>query len=157
MKTINSKLLFFALTLTLGAGFIGSIFTAPAIDTWYQTLNKPSFNPPNFIFAPVWTSLYILMGVAFYLILSSKLKVKKLANQIFILQLILNIIWSEIFFGLKNPTLALFEIIILWIAIVFTIRSFYKISQTASFLLVPYILWVSFALFLNLNIFLLNP
>lgn len=153
----NIKLLILSLVLCLGAGGLGSIFTAPAIGAWYQTLNKPSFNPPNYIFAPVWTTLYILMGISFYLILINKIKNKALAVKLFVAQLLLNILWSILFFGLHNPVVSLFEIIILWASIAFTITVFYKISRTASYLLIPYLAWVSLAGVLNFSIALLNP
>lgn len=157
MKIGNLKLLVFSLILCLGAGAIGSVFTTSAIGTWYTTLNKPSFNPPNFIFAPVWTTLYILMAVSFYLVLISKVKDKQLAVRLFLVQLFLNIFWSVLFFGLHSPLLALFDIILLWILILLTIKYFYKISHSTSYLLIPYLLWVSFAIILNLSIALLNP
>lgn len=157
MKVYNIKLLMLSIILCLGAGGLGSVFTTPAIGTWYTTLNKPVFSPPNFIFAPVWITLYILMAIAFYLVLINKSKDKKMAITFFLTQLILNVFWSIIFFGLHNPIFAFVEIIILWIAIFLTIKSFYKISRNASYLLIPYLLWVSFASVLNLSIVLLNP
>ncbi|MEK7573151.1 MAG: TspO/MBR family protein [Patescibacteria group bacterium] len=144
------------MALCLGAGAIGSLFTTPAINTWYVTLNKPSFNPPNYIFAPVWTILYILMGLSFYLILVSKEREKQTAVMFFVLQLILNVLWSLVFFGLHSPLGALITIVLLWISILMTIINFYKISKPASYLLIPYILWVSFASVLNLSIGMLN-
>ncbi len=142
----------------LAIGFLGSIATTPAIPTWYSTLNKPSFNPPNWIFAPVWTTLYVLMGISLYLIWKKGFKNKenKMAIQVFLIQLGLNLIWSFLFFGFQNPLLAFFEIIILWGAILLTIIKFYKISKISAYLLLPYILWVSFASFLNLFIVILN-
>lgn len=139
------------------AGLIGSIFTFPSIGNWYKYLNKPFFNPPNWIFGPVWTILYLLMGISFYLIWQSKSKKKN--NKyflIFYMQLFLNSLWSAIFFGLHNTLLAFIEIMFLWLAISLTIISFYKISKLAALLLVPYILWVSFASILNFAIFILN-
>lgn len=150
------KLLVFSILLPLLAGFLGSYFTLSSIDTWYQTLNKPFFNPPNFLFGPVWTILYILMGFSFYLVLTSKSKKKDLAVKIFFVQLFLNLLWSFIFFGLQNPVLAFLEIAVLWIAIFMTIKLFLPISKNAVYLLIPYIAWVSFALILNLSIALLN-
>lgn len=147
--------LILSLGLCLGTGIAGSIFTVSAIPTWYQSLNKPVFSPPNWIFAPVWTVLYIIMGVSLYLVLSNKGK-NKYAIGIFTVQLILNILWSILFFGLQNPGLALAEILVLWAAIFLTIKSFYPISKTAAYLLLPYLLWVSFASILNLMIVLLN-
>jgi len=132
---------------------VGSIFTTPAIPGWYATLQKPSFSPPNFLFAPVWTTLYILMGISLALILNKK---NKTAIIFFVVQLVLNSLWSILFFGLKSPKLAFVEIIFLWLAILITILKFFKISKLAGWLFVPYLLWVSFASFLNLTIVKLN-
>ncbi|MBI2085282.1 MAG: tryptophan-rich sensory protein [Candidatus Aenigmarchaeota archaeon] len=140
------------------AGLIGSIFTIPATGTWYAELNKPSFSPPNWVFGPVWVALYALMGISACLVFSKGWKNKKIKNAIktFSLQLILNVLWSIIFFGGKNPFLALVEIIILWTAIFVTIKKFNEISKTAGNLLIPYLAWVSFAAILNLSIVLMN-
>lgn len=145
-------LLILSTGLCLGAGIVGSFFTVSSIPTWYVTLNKPVFSPPNWIFAPVWTILYILMGISLYLVWQ-----KGKVPFIFWIQLILNTVWSIVFFGMKNPALALVDIIALWIIIILTIKSFYKISKTAGYLLIPYLLWVSFAAILNLAIVILNP
>ena len=164
-----------------GAGFLGSIFTAPAIPKWYALIEKPGFNPPNWIFMPVWTILFFLMGVSLYLVWEKKAAVSvssrdagaKFWNPIsakfwagswkeenvimvFALQLFLNVLWSAIFFGLKAPDLAFFEILMLWVAIIYTIANFHRVSKAAAFLLLPYLLWVSFAAVLNLCIWLLN-
>lgn len=141
------------------AGLIGSLATFKAIPDWYATLNKPFFNPPNWLFGPVWTILYALMGIAIYLVWEKRHTDKKQYGKAvswYILQLILNSLWSIIFFGLKTPWIALVEVIILWYAILQTIVNFKKISGTASQLLYPYIGWVSFAALLNLAIGLLN-
>lgn len=145
--------LILSIALCLGAGIIGSFFTASAIPTWYATLVKPSFSPPNWIFGPVWTTLYILMGISLYLVWTSK---KKIVPNIFWVQLILNASWSIVFFGMKNPELAFVNIIALWVVISLTIEKFSKISKTASYLLYPYLTWVTFALFLNFSIAELN-
>jgi tryptophan-rich sensory protein len=137
----------------LAAG-LGSIFTASSVSTWYLTLNKPSFNPPSWVFGPVWTALFILMGISLFLVW--KKKVDKKAMAFFGVQLGLNVLWSIFFFGLRNPALAFVEIIVLWSAILINIIYFYKISKPAAYLLVPYILWVSFAAVLNFTIFYLN-
>lgn len=137
------------------AGFIGSIFTTPSISTWYALLEKPSFTPPNYIFSPVWITLFLLMGISLYLILE-KVKIREKAVIIFSIQLVLNVLWSVIFFGLKYPLFAFFEIIILFIFILLTIINFYKISKVSSYLLIPYLLWVGFASVLNLGIIILN-
>jgi len=155
---LREKILKFVFTILLCqfAGFIGSIFTITAIPTWYASLNKPSFNPPNYLFGPVWTTLYILMGISFALILLNKTKNTKTAITFFSIQLALNALWSIIFFGMKMPLLAFINIILLWLAILFTMISFYRISKPSFWLLVPYILWVSFASALNLMIVVLN-
>ncbi len=150
------KILKFLFTVLLceGAGIIGSFFTTPAIDSWYTTLAKPSFNPPNWIFALVWTALFFLMGVALYLVFQEKSKGKNIqtALLVFFGQLALNVLWSVLFFGMHNPFLAFVEIIVLWFGILMTIFYFAKISKTAAWLLAPYILWVSFAGYLNYSI-----
>ena len=150
--------LILSIGVCLGVGVIGSVFTAPAITSWYAFLNKPFFNPPNWIFGPVWTLLYILMGISFYLVLITRPKSNgyRQALQLFALQLVFNLLWSVIFFGLRNLLAAFLEIIILWIAILLTWQKFRKISRTAANLLIPYIGWVSFALLLNLAIAILN-
>jgi translocator protein len=153
---------FFKLIITLVAcqlaGIIGSIFTVSAIPCWYAQLLKPELNPPNWIFGPAWTILYILMGISAFLIWKKGFEKKeiKIALTVFIFQLFLNAIWSIIFFGLKNPFWAFIEIIILWLAILGTIIIFYKISKPAAILLIPYIFWVSFAAYLNYSIWQLN-
>lgn len=137
------------------AGLLGSIFNFRSIPKWYSKLKKPAFNPPNWIFGPVWTLLYLLMGVSLYLVWISGKEIN-LAIFIFSIQLILNILWSAIFFGMKKPLIAFMEIILLWIFILMNIVQFYSISTIASYLLIPYLLWVSFAAFLNLSIWELN-
>jgi len=140
-------------------GIIGSLFTRSSIPTWYSTLAKPSFAPPNWIFAPVWTTLYLMMGISAYLILSEGLynpKVKK-AVILFVVQLILNAIWSPLFFGLKSILLGLIVIMILWVFILLTILRFFRMSKIAGLLLIPYLLWTSFATILNFSLFILNP
>lgn len=140
------------------AGVIGSLFTAPAVANWYPTLDKPVFNPPDWLFAPVWTLLYLMMGIALYIFWqkAERGETKKLAIAFFTLQLVLNTLWSIIFFGLKLTWLAFAEIIILWIFIALTIKYFYRQQKLAAYLLVPYILWVSFAAVLNFAIAYLN-
>ncbi len=143
--------LIYAIIICQLAGFVGSLFTSSAIPVWYASLQKASFNPPNWIFGPVWTLLFLLMGVSLYLIW-----IKKKIPNIFWIQLGLNVLWSILFFGFKSPLLAFIDIIALWAAIFLTIKAFYKISRTASYLLIPYILWVSFAALLNIMIVILN-
>jgi len=158
MKLRDILKLIIAVLIVELAGVIGGSFTAPAISNWYPTLSKPALNPPNWIFAPVWTTLYALMGVAAFLIWRHGLRQRKVrvALTIFSVQLVLNIFWSIIFFGFQNPYLAFIEILILWLAIIWTILVFYKISRLAACLLMPYIIWVSFAAYLNYFIWLLN-
>lgn len=154
MKLNNFFKLLSAILVSLFAGAIGSLFTTPAISTWYATLAKPAFNPPNWIFAPVWVILYILMGVSAFFIWREGISRRnvKTALALFIFQLIANIFWSIIFFGAHNPGLAFIEIISLWCAILATILAFYEISHISAYLLLPYIVWVSFAGFLNYSI-----
>lgn len=140
------------------AGLVGSVFTTPSIPTWYAALRKPSFSPPNWLFAPVWITLFILMGVSAYLVWRKGLEGQgvKVALAIFIVQLALNTTWSVVFFGLHSLLGGLVVITILWVAILLTILRFLKISNAAGLLLVPYLLWVSFAAVLNLFIWRLN-
>jgi benzodiazapine receptor len=140
------------------AGIIGSVFTFSSIDIWYASLQRPSFSPPNWIFGPVWLTLYTMMGVSAYLIWKKGWKNKEVQKSLYIfsIQLILNSIWSFLFFGLNNLLLALFEIIILWVFIILTIFKFYKIDKSSAWLLVPYLLWVSFAMILNYYFWMLN-
>ena len=141
-----------------GIGFLGTFFTIPSITTWYAGLNKPSFNPPNWIFGPVWTILYLLMGVSLFFVLGKKLKKQKSPLLIlFSVQLLLNFLWSVIFFGWHLPALALMDIVLLWISIALLIIDFWKFSKPASLMLAPYLLWVSFASILNLSVAILNP
>ncbi|VVB53449.1 TspO/MBR family protein [uncultured archaeon] len=147
-----------SITICLFAGFLGSFFTIPAIPTWYATLTKPSFAPPNWLFFPVWTTLFVMMGISLYLVWRRGLEGQQVKNAlvIFAVQLILNVLWSAAFFGLRSPLSGLIEISILWISIAFTIMIFMKISRIAGLLLIPYIIWVSFAAILNFMIWRLN-
>lgn len=149
MSKVNLKRLAIALALPFVAGGIGSFFTYPAIASWYAGLLKPSFSPPNWVFGPVWTMLYISMGVSLYLVWKKYL-------TLFISHLVINALWSIVFFGMHEISLALLVIGLLWVVIAYMIVKFYKISKVASFLLVPYIFWVSFATVLNLSLFILN-
>ncbi len=151
-------ILFSSIIICQLAGFIGSIFTASSIPTWYANINKPSFNPPNWVFAPVWTTLYLLMGISLFLVLREGLNEKdiKIAIAVFAFQLVLNSLWSFLFFGLRSPFAAFNEIIVLWIVILVSIILFFRISPVAGALLIPYILWVSFASVLNFSIWRLN-
>lgn len=145
--------------LAQSAGVLGSFFTFSAIPAWYVTLEKPFFTPPNWLFGPVWTLLYTLIGIAAYIVYEKgkkKKNLRKKALTLFIIQLALNAWWSIIFFGLRSPLLALLEIAVLLFFIFLTIKTFQRISLPAAFLLIPYLLWVSFATFLNIGIVLLN-
>ncbi len=158
MKSNSIFKLIIAIVACELAGIIGSLFTISAIPNWYATLVKPAFNPPSSVFGPVWTTLYALMGIAAFLVWKKgfrRMDVRK-ALLVFGVQLILNATWSIVFFGLQSPAWALVNIIALWFAIVSTMILFYKISKPAMWLLVPYILWVSFAMYLNYSIWMLN-
>jgi len=142
------------------AGIVGAFFTTASITNWYAFLNKPFFSPPNWIFAPVWTTLYTLMGISLYRIVIAKPADKNkrnLALKIFSFHLVLNSLWSIIFFGFKNPGLAFLEILILLLTLILCISLFIKIDRIAGLLLIPYLAWVSFASILNLSIWVLNP
>lgn len=154
----NAVKLIIAIVVCEIAGIIGSLFTVSAIPTWYATLVKPVLNPPSWVFGPVWTTLYALMGIAAFLIWRQGLDRKDMrkALGVFLLQLVLNVIWSIIFFGLHSPSWAFVNIVALWLAIIWTMTMFYKISRPAMWLLLPYILWVSFASYLNFMLWILN-
>ena len=141
--------------LPLLVGGISGFFTSQSIPNWYVYLNKPSFNPPNYLFGPVWTLLYILMGISFYLVIN-KPNINWLLVGVFITQLILNFFWSFIFFKFHNLGLALVEIILLWVSILSMIILFYKTNKWAAILNISYLLWVSFATILNYSIYRLN-
>jgi tryptophan-rich sensory protein len=155
-KTVRTVTFIFSLLICQLAGVIGSIFTYPAIATWYATLAKPDFSPPNWIFAPVWISLFVLMGVSLHLVIRNKGN-KKPCLTIFGIQLSLNALWSFLFFGLKNPFYAFVEIIVLWIAILMNILCFRRVDKRAAYLLIPYLAWVTIASILNYYIWVLNP
>lgn len=153
MKLIYRKIIFVTL-ITLSVGFLSGLVTADAIPTWYANLNKPSFSPPNWVFGPVWTVLYIMMGIAGGI--AWEKQKSKTPMALYSAQLVLNGLWTIIFFGLKNPGLAFAEIILLWLMILATIYYFYKTSKLSAYLLVPYVLWVTFASILNASIVILN-
>jgi len=140
-------------------GGIAGLFTAPKIGTWYATLVKPPFTPPDFVFAPAWIFLYAIMAIALFLVFRSRGDKTERRNAfiIFGIQLVLNGIWTVLFFGLESPGLAFAEIILLLVAIILTMFSFWKLSKVAALLLVPYLFWVGFASALNLSIAILNP
>ncbi|WP_321420587.1 TspO/MBR family protein [uncultured Methanomethylovorans sp.] len=155
---INWKHLLISILLCQFTGLLGALFTTPAIPTWYATLMKPSFVPPSWTFSVVWTLLYMLMSIALYLVWEKGLEkadVKK-AMGVFGIQLFLNFMWSVLFFGLRSPLYGLDGIVVLWVAILVNIWLFYRISKPAALLLVPYILWASFAAVLNYSIWVLN-
>lgn len=166
-----------AMSVSLGAGFVGSLYTMPAIEGWYAELVKPALDPPDWVFGPVWTALYILMGAAAFLVWSqygrtpdaAEKRRIRIALELFVIQLCLNALWSVIFFGMQSPSWALAEMVVLWLAILATIIAFAKAAppgslntrllkrgRIAAWLLVPYILWVTFAAYLNLSIWILN-
>lgn len=158
-KWIRSPLRLVAAVLLCNlAGILGSLVTITGEGSWYASIQKPPFNPPGFIFGPVWTILYILMGISLYLVWmegTSRREVR-IALSVFGLQLGLNFLWSFLFFGLQSPFLGLVEIILLWLCIVATIVLFSRIRRTAALLLIPYLVWVSFATFLTYSIWILN-
>lgn len=184
MKTSNIFKCIISVVVCEITGVAGAIFTAPSISSgWYAGLVKPSLNPPSWIFGPVWTMLYFLMGVALFLVWKNEWRVvrtlmhpnsKKPWNKwserfwvgdlqkeniiaVFTVQLLLNAIWSPVFFGAQRPDLAFFILMALWCAIIYTIVNFYRVSRTAAWLLLPYVLWVSFAGYLNYSLWILNP
>lgn len=159
MKSITLIRLIICFGLVFSAALIGSLFTTNhAISNWYANLNRPSFNPPDWLFAPVWTTLYALMAVAAFLVWQKGLKnnAVRIALAFFLLQLFLNALWTPLFFGAKMVLLALVEIVLLWLAILVTIFTFARVSTLAACLLLPYIAWTSFAAILNAAIYLLN-
>ncbi|MBX2992933.1 MAG: tryptophan-rich sensory protein [Bacteroidetes bacterium] len=155
---MNYLRLIASIVLCQSAGIVAAILTAQSVQTWYPTLLKPSFNPPNWLFGPVWITLYFMMGISLYLVWqrSGTGQNIKTAVLFFVTQLVLNAAWSLIFFGLQSPFWAFVEIVALWVAILITIILFREISRTASYLLVPYILWVTYAAILNFTIWRLN-
>lgn len=181
MKFKNTVKLLTSIIVCELAGVVGSVFTTPEINVWYKNLNKPSFNPPGWIFGPVWSIIFLLMGISLYLVWIKEFTIKnslgkskeKVWNKwskkfwngswqkiniiaIFAVQLFLNILWSAIFFGAHNPGVAFFGLLMLWAAILYTIVNFYRVSKIASYLLIPYILWVSFAGVLNFSTWMIN-
>ncbi|MGB9748714.1 MAG: TspO/MBR family protein [Candidatus Woesearchaeota archaeon] len=150
-----------SILIPLIIGFLGSIFTSKSVNSWYLALNKPFFNPPNWLFAPVWIILFVLIGISFYFAWDKNFggnkKIRKaVCLTVYSLQLFFNFLWSLLFFGLKNPLFAFAEIIFLWFLIIANIFVFYKVSKISAYLLVPYLLWVSFASLLNCYITILN-
>lgn len=156
MKNNPFKLIV-SLSLPLLAGAVSGYFTVEAIDSWYNLLNKPALNPPNWIFGPVWTTLYLMMGIALYLFWQTKSDNNKKPGFIFFgLQLFTNFLWSLLFFNMHSPLAGMIDIGILIVLIILNICYFYKVNRTAAYLLIPYLAWVMFATYLNVSIFLLN-
>lgn len=149
-KRIDWKVLISSLIIVYAIAFIGSLFTSPSVDSsWYESV-RPSITPPNWIFPVVWNILFFLIAISLYLAwISSSKKNKRKVIIVFGINFILNILWSMLYFGLRNPGLAFFEIILLWISILLMIKTTFKINKRSSYLLVPYLLWVSFAGILN--------
>jgi tryptophan-rich sensory protein len=143
--------------ICLGAGGLGAIAAAPEIEGWYSTLSKPTWNPPDSVFGPVWTTLFVLMAIAGWLVWKpAGFKAAAMPLTLFGVQLLLNVAWSWIFFGMHQPGWAFVEVVILWLAIVATTVAFFRCSKVAGWLLVPYMAWVSFASILNFAIWRLN-
>lgn len=159
IKLHDSIKLVISIAACMLAGFIGQIFTRPSITNWYALLEKPFFTPPSWLFAPVWFLLYTMMGISAFLIWRKGIENHFVREGlvIFLVQLILNTLWSFAFFGLKSPIGGLIVIVPLWTAILLTIINFFRTSMTAAWLLLPYILWVSYATVLNFAIYILNP
>jgi translocator protein len=157
-KPLDILILIVCIAICEGAGVIGSFFTTGKIPTWYATLKKPALRPPNWLFAPVWTVLYLLMGIAAYLVWQEGLDKPDVqtALVIFGIQLLLNVLWSVVFFGMESPSGGLVVIAALWVEILFSIIRFVPLSLAAGLLLLPYIAWVTVAAALNLSIYRLN-
>ena len=157
MNTAQIIKLAISMILTLGVGAIAGMFTASGVSGWYATLNRPSFSPPNWLFGPVWTALYTLLGISLFLIWNIEpSKERNIALIVFFVQLFFNFCWSFIFFHFKMIGPALIDIIILWVSIFVMLLMFYKIRSLAAYLNIPYLLWVSFATILNGAYYFLN-
>lgn len=139
-----------------GAAAVGGLATGGSVSGWFQTLKRPSFQPPDWLFGPVWTLLYGLMAVSAWLVYVKTGRVRSTPMTLFVVQLVLNVAWSIIFFGLHRPGLAVFDIVALWVAIIATIVAFWRISMTAGVLMLPYLAWVTFASVLNVSLWHLN-
>jgi translocator protein len=157
----GKKVLLFviALGICLLAGYIGSYYSTPEIPTWYAGLEKPDLTPPSWVFGPVWTVLYIFMGISLYWVLETGVKSQdaKLGMILFIFQLLLNVIWSYIFFNLHSTFFSFLIIIMLWAVLLCTIVQLFRVSIPASVILVPYFCWISFAAYLNYALLIMNP
>jgi tryptophan-rich sensory protein len=157
LKNIGTLCLFILGSEVVGS--IGTIATIPSIPAWYRTLTKPPFTPPNWIFGPVWILLFALMGIAAYLVFEKGWKKKQVKEALFTfgIQFGLNVSWSFLFFGAHSPRAGLAALIILWVAIATSIKNFFAVNRASAVLLLPYILWVSYALYLNAGVAVLNP
>ncbi len=157
MSRPNIIKLIVSLFLPLSVGAVAGMFTSQAVPIWYASLNRPFFSPPNWVFGPVWTSLYILLGISFFLIWKEEAsKERDLAIKVFSIQMLLNFAWSFLFFYFNLIGAALIEIILLWTSIAAMIYLFYKIKPVAAYMNIPYLLWVSFATILNAGYYFLN-
>ena len=157
MKQKNLIALIACIAIPVLTGALAGFATSSNRDPWYANLDKPWFNPPGWIFGPVWTLLYILMGISLFMIWKQPgSKERSTGLRLFALQLVLNFAWSFIFFYFHNPGLALLEILVLWLVILLMIRSFYRLNHLATYLQIPYQAWVSFATVLNASIWYLN-
>ena len=146
-----------ALLISFSAAAVGSLATTKGLDPWYKNLEKPPLNPPSWIFAPVWSTLYFLIAISLFIVWNKNVSKDKTDQYIiFVIQLVLNAAWSIVFFGLEDTWYALVVIGLLLLSIIATMVSFAKISRAAMYLLIPYLLWVSFATYLNVSIALLN-
>lgn len=150
--------LIFSIVVCELAGIIGSFFTVSSVSGWYSTVVKPALNPPSWIFGPVWITLYALMGIAAFLVWQKGWRHENVRKALYVFgfQIVLNALWSIVFFGLQSPAWALLNIVSMWLVIVWTMILFYRISKPSMWLLAPYILWVSFASYLNFMIWILN-
>lgn len=159
MKLNPTSRLIISLVIPQAAGALGAYATMPAIPGWYGSLARPKLAPPNWVFGPVWTALFLLMGIALFLVWNKGTKTKnaKIALALFFLQLGLNMMWSFLFFGLQNTGAAFVEILFLLASIIATMIAFSRVSKTAAWLLVPYVAWVSFATYLAYCFWALNP
>ena len=154
----NLLALILSIGITLGVGILGSLLTVPSVRSWYPTISKPSFNPPNWIFQPVWTTLFVLIGISAYLVWQRRASIEHFPRTVavYAIQLVLNVMWSFLFFYARNIGMASFEIVVLLIVIIINARVFYKVNKVAGLLFIPYILWVSFAAVLTFSIYQLN-
>lgn len=155
----NLGQLIIAILVSESAGIIGALFTVTAIPTWYAALAKPTFIPPSWLFGPVWTLLYFLMGISLYLILNKRKKKNTFVKEgliFFAMQLVFNTAWSVIFFGFHSLSLAFIEISLLWGIIIATIVRFFDTDKLAACLLIPYLGWVTYAMALTLSVWFLN-